>query len=240
MLKPGLIRSLPELAGPVLTVYLDTDQGKLGNRGFKPGYITRLESQAKLIAEALSPGDHNLFAEQVERVGIHLNSHHPLSCRGLVIFAGPNSWELVPLQVEVEDEIRWGTPALAQLFWLLDEHRPFGVVVAGRKRVQFFLYWLGEMLELEEKEFRLEVSKEKEMGPISRPGVRMSRGTDRDVFEHHVAAQYAHYHQQIAERIERWCAAEHLDSVFLVGLSEMAKSIWKELPEALREKAIPI
>jgi len=68
----------------------------------------------------------------------------------------------------------------------------------------------------------------------------MSRGTNRDVFEHHVSADYAHYYRQIAERIERWCAAEHLQSVFVVGLSEIAKAIWKELPEALQEKAIPV
>jgi len=240
MLTPALIQSLPELAAPVLTVYLDTDQAKQVNRGFKPGFLTRLESQVKLIAPSVSPSHAEAFREQVARVEAYLQSQ-PLRCKGTVIFAGRDVWESVPLQAEVEDEVHWGAPALAQLYWLLNQHKPYGVVVAGQKGAQFFLYWLGEMLELEEKEFHLEVSKEKEMGPVARSGgVRVSRGTNRDVFEHHVAADYARYHRQIAERIERWCAAEHLQSVFLVGLSEHAKGIWKELPEALREKAIPI
>ena len=78
-----------------------------------------------------------------------------------MIFAGRDGWEFVGLQVKVEDEIQWGPPARAQLVWLLHEHKRYGVVVPGRKRVRFFLYWLGEIRELEKKEFRLEPVKKK-------------------------------------------------------------------------------
>ena len=240
MLKPGTIQSLPDLPAPLLTIYLDTNPAKQTSRGLRPEYLTRFESQAKLIAQAVPTGDLPLFLEQVQRVGGYLQSH-PLQCRGAVIFAGANTWEVIPLQVEVEDEVRWGTPALAQLFWLLDEHKPHGIVLVGQKRAQLFLWWLGEMLELEEKEFRMEPSKVKEMGPVSRPaGVRVSRGTDHDVYEHHVDAQYAHYQREIAKHVDLWCAAEHLDSLFVVGLIEMAKGIWRELPHGLREKTTVI
>jgi Bacterial archaeo-eukaryotic release factor family 10 len=239
MLKRGDIQSLPALAGPVLTVYLDTDQAKQVNRGLKPGYLMRLESQAKLIAQTVSPDEQEFFRKQLQRIEAYLESRPP-RCRGTAIFAGNDSWEFVPLQVEVEDEIHWGAPSLAQLLWLLDEHKRYGVVVPSRKRARFFLYWLGEVCELEEKEFRLEPSKRKEMGPVARLGVRVSRGTNRDVFEHHVAAEYAHYDQQIAERIERWFAAEQLESVFLVGLTEMVKAIRKEVAPTLVEKIVLI
>ena len=240
MLKSGTIQSLPDLPAPLLTIYLDTNPAKQMIRGLKPDYLTRFESQAKLIAQAVPTSDLPLFLEQVQRAGAYLRDH-PLQCRGVVIFAGLDTWELIPLQVDVEDEVRWGTPALAQLFWLLDEHKPHGIVLVGQKRVQIFLWWLGEMLELEEKEFRMEPSKVKEMGPVSRTaGVRVSRGTDHDVYEHHVDAQYAHYHRQIAEDVGRWCAAEHLDSLFVVGLVEMAKGIRKQLPPGLREKTTVI
>lgn len=239
MLKPGVIQSLPTLAGPVLTVYLDTDRAKQTNRGLKPGYLIRLGSQAKSIGQTVSPDEQELFRKQLQRTGVYLERQPP-RCRGVVIFAGRDCWEFVPLQVKVEDEIHWGTPALAQLSWLLDEHKRYGVVVPGRKRVRFFLYWLGEVRELEEKKFRLEPSKKKDMGPVARPGVRLSRGTNRDVFEHHLAAEYAHYHQQIAERIKHWCAAEHLESVLLVGLAEIVKAIRKEIAPALLEKIVLI
>ncbi len=203
MLKPGLIESLPELPAPVLTVYLDTNLAKSANRGLEPRYLTSLESQAKLIDERMYPEDREPFREQVERATAYLRIHPPRS-KGVVIFAGRDSWEFVPLEAEVEDAVHWGGPDLAQLLWLLDEHKPYGIVVVGRKRAQFFLFWLGEMLKLGDKEFILEPSKEKEMGPVARSGgVRMSRGTNRDVFEHHLDAQYASYYGQIAERIER-------------------------------------
>jgi hypothetical protein len=237
MLKAGVIQSLPALAAPVLTVYLDTDQAKQINRGIKPGYLIQLESHAKSIAQTVSPNEQKLFRKQLQRTVAYL-ARQSLHCRGVAIFAGKDSWEFVPLQVEVEDEIRWGAPSLAQLLWLLDEHKRYGIVVPGRKRARFFLYWLGEVRELEEKEFRLEPSKKKEMGPVARLGVRVSRGTNRDVFEHHVNAEYAHYDQQIAERIERWFAAEPLGSVFLVGLAQMVKAIRKEVTPTLVEKIV--
>jgi len=237
MLKSGVIQSLPALAAPVLTVYLDTDQAKQINRGLKPGYLIHLESHAKSIAQTVSPNEQKLFRKQLQRTVAYLG-RQPSRCRGVVIFAGKDSWEFVPLQVEVEDEIHWGTPSLAQLLWLLDEHKRYGVVVPGRKRARFFLYWLGEVRELEEKEFRLEPSKKKEMGPVARLGVRLSRGTNRAAFEHHLAAEYAHYDREIAERIGHWFAAEPLDSVFLVGLAQMVKAIRKEVTPALVEKIV--
>ncbi|MBZ5662758.1 MAG: hypothetical protein LAO08_20340 [Acidobacteriia bacterium] len=240
MLKSGTIQSLPDLPVPLLTIYLDTNPTKQMIRGLKPDYLNRFESRAKLIAQAVPTGDLPLFLEQVQRASAYLQDH-PLQCRGVVIFTGLDTWELIPLQVDVEDEVRWGTPALAQLFWLLDEHKPHGIVLVGQKRVQIFLWWLGEMLELEEKEFRIEPSKVKEMGPVSRAaGVRMSHGTNRDVYQHHVDAQYEHYQKQIAKDVDRWCAAEHLNSLFVVGLVEMAKGIQKELPPGLRERTTVI
>lgn len=239
MLKPDVVESLAVLAGPVLSIYLDTDQAKKDNRGLKPGYLIRLESQAKSVSQTISPDNTKLFRKQVQRTEAHLRSR-PQRCKGVVIFAGSNTWKVVPLQVAVRDEIHWGGPVTTQLLWLLEEHKPYGIVVPGRKRVRFFLYRLGEVRELGEETFRLKPSKKKEMGPVSRPGVRLSRGTNRDIFERHLAAQYAHYHQEIADRIERWCAAEKLESVFLVGLAEMVKAIRKQVPSSLVHKIVLI
>jgi Bacterial archaeo-eukaryotic release factor family 10 len=237
MLSPGFIESLRQLPPPVLTVYLDTNRERQENRALRPRYLTWFKSEAQRIAPALPPDERALFQEQAERVEAYL-AHEAPRHRGIVILAGPAAWEAVPVEIEVENELRWGAPALAQLLWLLDEHPPRGVTVVWQKGARLFRFWMGEMLELEEKEFRLEESKKKEMGPISRPGVRMSRGTDRDLYEHHVAAQYAHFHRQIAERIQHWAAIESLKTVFLVGLPENVAGIQEELPQALRERVV--
>lgn len=238
MLKPGLIESLLELPAPVLTVYLDTNRAKSVNRRLEPAYLTSLESHAKLTEESLYPEKRESFREQVRRAELYLRTHPPRS-KAVVIFCGRDSWEFVPLEADVEDEVHWGAPDLAQLLWLLDEHKPYGIVVVGRKRALFFLYLLGEMLALEDKEFILEPSKEKEMGPPSRAfGVRVSRGTNRDVYEHHLDAEYSHYYRQIADDIERWCEAKDFQSMFLIGLNEAVKAIQKEFSQAVREKVV--
>jgi rubrerythrin len=240
MLKPGLIESLPDLPAPVLTVYLDTDRSKSVNRGLEPAYLISLKSRGKLLQEKLPPEDREPFEGQLARVEAYLRLHAP-HAKGAVIFSGGNNWEFVPLEADIEDEVHWGIPDLAQLFWLLDEHKPYGIVLVSRKRAQFFLYRLRELLELEDKAFTLGPSKEKEMGPVARSGgVRVSRGTARDVFNHHVDAQYARYYRQIAEDIQRWSGAEHFQSMFLLGPAEMVNAIQKELSETMREKVISV
>ena len=185
MLRSGLIESLPELHAPVLTVYLDTNREKAANRALEPGYLISFESQAKLTEDKLDSEDCEAFRKQVERAEDYIRIHPPAS-KDVAIFATQGSWEFVPLEAAVEDEVHWGAPNLTPPLWLLEEHKPYGIVVVGRKRAQFFLFWLGEMLEPEDRRFILEPSKEKEMGPVARAfGVRVSRGTNRDVFEHH-------------------------------------------------------
>jgi peptide subunit release factor 1 (eRF1) len=143
------------------------------------------------------------------------------------------------VEANVENEVHWGAPDLAQLLWLVDEHKPYGIVVITRKHAQFFLYRLGEMLELEDKKFSLQPSKEKEMGPQSRAfGVRMSRGTNRDVYEHHLDAEYSRYYRRIAESLERWCDVQNFQAMFLIGLNEVVKAIHKDLSQAVRERTI--
>jgi hypothetical protein len=240
MLRPALIESLPELASPVLTAYLDTNREKAANRALEPGYLISLGSQAKLTEQRIDPEDRESFRKQVERAEGYLRIHPPAS-KGVVIFAGQDSWEFVPLEAAVEDEVDWGTPNLASLLWLLEEHKPYGIVTVNKKRAQFFLYWLGEMLALEDKECIQAPSKEKEMGPVARAfGVRISRGTNRDVFEHHRDAQYSHYYQQIAQQIERWSKAEHLQSLFLLGLGEATTAVQTEVAADLRDKIVPV
>jgi hypothetical protein len=130
---------------------------------------------------------------------------------------------------------------LAPLLWLLEEHKPYGIVSVSKKRARFFIYWLGEMLALEDIECISAPTKEKEMGPTARAfGVRVSRGTNRDVFEHHQDAQYSRYYRKIAEKIERWCEAEHLQSLFLLGLGEARAAIQAEIAANLRGKVVSV
>jgi hypothetical protein len=235
MIEAAVLDSLPLLTTPLLTVYLNTNPMERDNRTLNPAYLAKLKTLAKSNGAWVPDEEKDMFQSQVSRVSQYLKEH-PLRCRGIVIFAGEASWEFIPLQVSVEDEIHWGAPSLAQLMWLLDENKKYAVVVLGRKRTRFFLYTMGEVRELTSEEFKLEFSKKKEMGPVARRGVRLSRGVNRDVYEHHRSAVYGRYYEQIAERIARWAEAEQLESIFLVGLSRMVRPLRKAIAPALADR----
>lgn len=239
MLEPRTIQSLPALSRPLLSVYLNTGPAMQSKQGAKPGYLTRFASQVNAISQSVPQIERELFLAQVARAEAHL-AKHPPHCRSVVIFAGEDSWQFLPLHVPVEEEFHWGVPAIAQFLWLLDEHKCYGIVLPGRKSARFFLYWFGELRELEEKTFHLKPSRKKEMGPVARPGVRLSRGTNRDVFEHHRAAEYEHYCREIARRMETWIAAEKLESVFVVGLPRMVNAVQKSISSPFVNQIVPV
>ncbi len=248
MLKPNLLRSLPETPPPVLTVYLDTNRAEFDNRKITPAYMTWLHSQARALAENVAPKEKQLFLEQSARVEEHLRVHRPRE-RGLAIFAGPAIWEVVPLQMNLRNELSWGQPSLSQLLWMMDEHRACGIVVVIRKGARFYLYWLGELIEVEEKEFSPNVLewKKKDLGKFehtgagSFPGEHKTRGSQHDVFDHRMEAQYQHFYREIAEGIQlHWPDKESQRAVFLVGLEDVAKGVLEQLPDAFKERVVPV
>ena len=143
------------------------------------------------------------------------------------------------MHVEVEDELHWGRPSLTQLLWLVDEHQPSGVVLVDRSGARFFRYWLGEMQELEKWKFELDKTewRQKHMMPPSHPGVQKTRGSQRDVFEQRVEAQYDRLFRDAAERIRQWSEREKLRPVFVAGPNETVERVWAELPRGFQEHA---
>lgn len=238
MLDASRIHSLPSLTPPLLTLYLDTNPANPRNQGHPPGYLIWLKSRARVIGSRAPREEQKLFQEQAKRVEDYLRQRPPRE-RGVVIFASPSVWEFLPLQVEVEDELHWGPPSLTQLLWLLDEHQPCGAVLADRSGARFFRYWLGEVAEEEHETFYSDTSqwRRKDQMPPSHPGVHKTRGSQRDVFEQRIEAQYARFYREVAERVRQWAEREKLAPVFLAGPTEVAERLWAELPRALQEHA---
>ncbi len=241
MVKADILRSLPPIPGPALTVYLDIDRAESSNRSLVPGYMIWLKSQAGVLAAELSPHEAKLFLEQFAKIEKYLRTHPP-GHRGLVLFAGQNTWELVPLPMKVRNQLFWGLPSFSQLLWLLDKHRPRGIVVVTRKGTRFYLFRLGELIKLDERKFAAKTLQwgRKDLGKFARPGIHKSRGSQRDVFEHRMAAQYKRFHRETAECIGSWVERESLGAVFLVGLEEAATEIFENLSRTLKERVILI
>jgi hypothetical protein len=148
----------------------------------------------------------------------------------------------VHLQTEIANELHWGKPALSQLQWLAAEHKPYCILVMDRGGARFFGYWLGEITQLQETVFEVDVSrwKKKDMGQVARTGVRMKRGSQRDVFEHRMDAQYESVCREMAEQANRLREKENFAAIFLAGPEELIEPIAQHSAQEVRKRVVLI
>ena len=97
------------------------------------------------------------FRIQLRRIEDYLGTHRPRG-RGLLVLAGLHVWEMLPLQVNVTEELHWGKPSLQQMIWVLDEHRPRGAILIDGSGGRFFRFWLGTVTEDEAAAFFIDYS----------------------------------------------------------------------------------
>jgi hypothetical protein len=185
-------RSLSNLQVPLLTAYINTNPANSGSRGLIPGYAIWLKQVSKSFATSVLPAELEILRAQIRKVEDFLRTWKA-GVESLVIFSGPEEWKVISLQIFVENEIHWGQPALAQLFSLQGAHRPTFIAVVDRARARFFQYFLGEWTAVGEMKFELDVArwKRKDIGHLTHPGIKPTRGSQRDTFEQRVDAQYA-------------------------------------------------
>jgi peptide subunit release factor 1 (eRF1) len=238
MLEWEVITALPRLPSPVLTVYLDTNPSKPRNQGRPSGARIWLKSRAKEVGADLSRQERKLFEKQLTRVDRFLSTR-PRRERGIVVVAGPKTWHVLKLQVDVEDELHWGRASLKQLLWLLDEHQPGGVAVIDRSGVRFYRHWMGEFEEQKAERFELDTSSWRQKSGV-RPARLGQRKTglrsERDAVQQRTDAQYARIFRDTAKRIHEWAQREKLDPVFIVGPNETVEFVRREIPPGTRER----
>jgi hypothetical protein len=238
MIDVHRVHPVPHLTRPVLSAYLDTNPANRRNQGRPPGYMTWLKSQGRFIAEQVSGNEKRLLQQQLLRVFRYLQTRR-LRRRGTVIFAGPRSWELLELQVEVSDELHWGRPSFKQLLWILDEHRPMGVVLVKRDAARLFRISFGEIVEERQHAFSIDTStwRKKDLVGPSHPHAGKTKGSQRDAFQDRVEAQYNRFRRELADHIRHWADKERISPVFLAGPNRIIEAIWASFPAAFRERA---
>ena len=237
MLAVDQVRSLRRLAAPVLSAYLDTNPATRRNQGHPPGYLVWLKTTARRLEGRVAAEERKTFREKVRRLERELQNR-PARARGIAAFVGPKTWDVLKLQVAVDDELHWGPPALKQLLWLLDEHRPAGVVLVDRAEARFFRIWLGDIAEEDRKPVVVDKSawRRKDLVGPSHAGVGKRRGVQRDRFANRVYAQHARFAVALASRIQRWAERQHLRPLLLVGPRAMTDPVSAALPAALRSR----
>lgn len=239
MVNMDQVRAFSQLPQPILTAYLNANPASRSRRNLVPAYLIWLKTRAKAIAESLAGPERDLFQQQASRVEEFLRQYVPPQ-RGLLLFSGAANWELIPLPFEVSNELSWGKPAVAQLFWTLSEQKAYGAMVLHRSGVRYYRYRLGEMAELGQKKFHIDVSRwrRKDLGHASRLGVRKTRGSQRDIFEHRMEAQYRRICHGISGTLKDLAGREKLAATFLVGPDRLIQCVQKGLPQDLRRNTV--
>ena len=241
MLSAQQVESFLQLPQPLLTAYLNTRQAEASRHPLVPGCSVWLKKEAKSVGHGLSRAEQDLLEQQLERIREFLDKRPPRE-RSLVIFAGAKTWERVPLQVTVDSELHWGSPAVAQLLWLIDEHKPYCVVVVDHKGARFFQYQLRELLKIGEKTFDIDISewKRKDIGHIAGQAIQKTRGSQRDVFEHRMDAQYAHLCTETANQVIALSKQHNHAAIILIGEDRLSGPIEAAMPQNIRQHVIKI
>ncbi len=243
MYSANELQSLAQLTPPVLTAYVDTKPRQRSSRGDALAYMPWLKKEAKILTktENVRPGDLGTYGAQVARVEEFLRDRTPRE-KGLLILAGSDTWELVPLERQVENELHWGRPALGQLFWILSENKPYCIVVVDRTGARFFRHSLGEMAQSGKMKFTINISqwKKKEMGHVTGQSVKKTRGSQRDTHRHRMDAQYARLCRDVEERAKSLCEKNRCTAIFLVGSDRLTKAIEAEFPKQFGRPIVTI
>ena len=241
MLPSNQIQAIADLPAPILSVYLNTMNRNSSRHPRTSVHLTWFRKQAAAVAPTLPLQDRKQFLREADRVEQFLERRRPEE-RALAIFASEKTWTVVPLQTNIESELQWGKPALGQLFRLLNGHPPYGVVAIDRQAARFFVYRLGELTPLGEKVFDIDVSgwTKKDLGHFAGESVRKTRGSNREVYEHRLEAQYERLCRETAEEAVSLWKKSDFEGLFLVGPDQLTNLIRTKFPQPFSPKVFSI
>jgi hypothetical protein len=236
-----LERSLAEVSNPYVSVYLEPTANRSARARSTVNSHPWLRKLAKSIEAGMPATERDSFRTQLNRIEAFLRS--PEAGNGaLAIFSAPGKWVCLHLPPAISNELSWGKPSLQQLRRVAQEEQGVCIVAVDRAGARFFRYELGDLAELPEMKFELDVSqwKRKEHGHMARRDTKMPHGPLRDAFKRRMDEQYHRFFRHIAERTKFVCAKENLHVVMLVGSERITKPIESVLPREIRERTVLI
>jgi hypothetical protein len=235
MLHLKEIQAIAESPLPILTVYVNTQNRNASRHPRVPEHLARLGKAAASLSRTLLPMDMERFERELARVRRFLEGRHPEE-KALAVFAGPDTWAVIPLQTSIDNEIRWGKPAVGQLFRLLSEHDSYGVVVIDHRAARFFRLHLGELTQLDEMRYAIDESqwKRTDLDHIASERTRKGHGPGRDLYAHRLEAQFEHRCGETAGRAMGLSKEHGFAGLFLAGPEPLLTTLRTKFPSAAR------
>jgi hypothetical protein len=193
------------------------------------------------MSRASSPREAKELLREVQRVEEFLEGRQPQE-KALAIFAGQKTWKVFPLTRNVKNEIHWGRPAIGQLFRLLNEGKPYGLVVVDHRGARFFLYLPHQLTTLGEKQYDIDKSqwKRSDVAHISSGRNRKAQGPGHDLVNDRVEAQYKHLCAETADQMLVFNRQHHFVAVLVVGPERLVGSIKANFPASFQERVVSV
>jgi hypothetical protein len=230
MITPQEVKRLTESTDRrTLTLYFNTRPDLP-----RSGYVARFRSLLRGVEPAVPPEDRKLYEQVVAKLTNYLSQYQP-GGNSVLVFAGPKSWDEIASRVPVRDEASWGQPNTAQVLWLLEEYRPYGVLVAGLEHVRFLAVRLNEFEAFQEFRTDIDTSqwRKQVVGSKGRGGATQKGGANVEAFDQRYMEQVKRFwktlHKPLAELVERY----HIHRLVLTGTKSVLPEFARSLPPAI-------
>ncbi|MBN2465209.1 hypothetical protein JXD38_06265, partial [candidate division WOR-3 bacterium] len=210
----------------ILTLYFNTRPGQP-----RSAYPARLRSLLHELVPAVPTEDRKQYEQAADRLMNFISQYQPAG-NSLLVFAGSKSWDEFPSRIPVRDEVDWGLPNTAQLLWLIEEYRPYGVLVAGAEQVRFLSVRLNEFEAFKEFSTSIDTSqwRKQRVGSRGRGDAVQKGGRNTEAFNQRYMEQVRHFwktlHKPLAELIEH----HRIRRLVLAGTKSVLPEFAKSLP----------
>ena len=231
--------TVAQLKPPVLTIYLNTlrrDHSRFQTLSESTAWLhKRIDS----ISRGLPLRDTRNFGRETQRIQDFLRARHPRE-KALAIFSGPDTWKVIPLPGQVENQIYWGRPAIGTLFRLLSEYKDYGVVVVDHHGARFFEYIAGQLVPLGAKEYRVDKSQWKrgDVAHVSSGLARKAQGPGRDLLNDRIEVQYEHLCKEVADQMWDFTRKLNFTGVLVVGPQRLVGATGKNFPTSFQARVV--
>jgi peptide chain release factor subunit 1 len=229
MISPEAVHQLA--ASPerhCLTLYFDT-----GPNQPRSTFKARFHNLLKGLNSSVPPADRPALEKSVARIANYLDSLRSNN-RSVLLFATERNLQEFTSRVPVRDEVSWGAPNVSQLLWLLDEYRPYGVLIPDQQKVRFLAVRLNEFEEYKEFDTGIDTSewRKRQVGTPGRSGHDVDKFSNRMMEK--VRAFWTGLHKPISELIDRY----HIRRIVVAGNRSLVPEFVKSLPARIRDSVI--
>ncbi|MEO0108360.1 MAG: VLRF1 family aeRF1-type release factor [candidate division WOR-3 bacterium] len=228
MISPEAVRQLAQSEEKqCLTVYLN-----IGPNLSRNTFLARFRSLAKETTRLVPPGERKAFDAILDRAANHFGQLRSTANSVLALFTERNVQEFFS-RVPVRDEMSWGAPNISQLLWLLEEYRPYGVLIVDQQKVRFLAVRLHEFEEFKEFSTDIDTStwRRLSVGSWARGSSYQKGGSNQDSFSgklmEHVRKFWKSLHKPLSELIERY----HVRRLVVAGNKSLVPEFIATLPE---------